>query len=449
MNTLTGTIESIAYRGAGILRPAEGPVVFVHGGVCAGERVTARITRTHARFAEAEIVAVETPAPERIPPVCRLPDGTRVPGCVYDHMDYSAEVATKQEQLAGFLRNAFRKAGREDLNVSAAKTMETPPSERGVAAQPPGGAFRATPEADSGEAAASSLLLPPTPSPLPLHYRNKIVLHAGRANGVRALGYLGDDNRTLVDIPQCPLAHPEINRELADLRADRSFQRAVRNGDDVTLRYTEADGVVPWIGRPSPRARPLTERAFFGPLEVPLDGFYQVNPAVADLLASDLADEASALAPSAVIDAYCGIGILGLAILSRAPAEARPRLLGMETGRAAVVSARRNASRLGINAEYAYCSVAEGLDAALDETGPDGTLVVLDPPRDGLESAVVDTLLAKRPAELAYVSCSPDRLARDLERLCSADGGYTPRFIRLFDMFPRTHHFETLVLLGR
>ena len=412
MNTLTGTIESIAYRGAGILRPPEGPVVFVHGGVCMGERVTVRITRTHARFAEAEVVSVEAPAPERIPPVCRLPDGTRVPGCVYDHMEYSAEVATKQEQLAGFLRNAFRKAGREDLDTTA-------------------------------------LLRPPTPSPLPLHYRNKIVLHAGRANGVRALGYLGDDNRTLVDIPQCPLAHPEINRELADLRADRSFQRAVRNGDDVTLRYTEADGVVPWIGRPSPRARPLTERAFFGPLEVPLDGFYQVNPAVADLLASALADEAAVLAPSSVIDAYCGIGILGLAILSRAPDGSRPRLLGMETGRAAVASARRNASRLGINAEYACCPVAEGLDAALDETGPDGTLVVLDPPRDGLESAVVDTLLAKRPAELAYVSCSPDRLARDLERLCSADGGYTPRSIRLFDMFPRTHHFETLVLLGR
>ena len=405
MNTLTGTIESIAYRGAGILRPAEGPVVFVHGGVCAGERVIARNTRTHARFAEAEVVSVETTVPERIQPVCRLPDGTRVPGCVYDHMDYSAEVSTKQEQLAGFLRNAFRKAGREDLDTAV-------------------------------------ILHPPTPSPLSLHYRNKIVLHAGWANGARVLGYLGDDNRTLVDIPQCPLAHPEINRELAD-------QRAVRNGDDVTLRYTEADGVVPWIGRPSPRARPLTERAFFGSLEVPLDGFYQVNPAVADLLAETLATEAAALATSAVIDAYCGIGILGLAILSRASDGSRPRLLGMETGRAAVASARRNASRLGINAEYACCPVAEGLDAALNETGPDGTLVVLDPPRDGLESAVVDTLLAKRPAMLAYVSCSPDRLARDLERLCSADGGYTPRSIRLFDMFPRTHHFETLVILSR
>lgn len=410
---LSGTIESIAYRGAGILRPADGPVAFVHGGVCKGERVTARVIRSHARFAEAELLDVETPAPERIAPVCRLDDGTRVPGCVYDHLAYPAEIATKREQLADFLRNAFRKAGRGDLDVSA-------------------------------------LLREDTPSPLPLHYRNKIVLHAGHARGGRALGYLGDDNRTLVDIPRCPLAYPEINRELRDLRADRSFQRAVRDGDDVTLRYTRHDNVVTWIGRASPRARPLTEHAFFGDLEVPLDGFYQVNSAVADLLARTLADEALARPPRAVVDAYCGIGILGLGIVSRISSGTdRPRLLGMETGRAAVDAARRNAARLGITAEYACCPVAEGLGAALNETGADGTLVVLDPPRDGLESETVETLLAKRPDRLAYVSCSPDRLARDLERLCAPDAGaYAPESIRLFDMFPRTHHFETLAFLS-
>ncbi len=410
---LSGTIESIAYRGAGVLRPAEGPVVFVHGGVCKGEHVTVRPVRSHARFVDAELVAVETPAPERIVPVCRLDDGTRVPGCVYDHLAYPAEVATKREQLADFLRHAFRKANRPDLDASA-------------------------------------LLRDATPSPLPLHYRNKIVLHAGRTRHGRALGYLGDDNRTLVDIPRCPLAYPEINRELRDLRADRAFQRAVRDGDDVTLRFTRRDGVVAWIGAASPRARPLVEHAFFGDLEVPLDGFYQVNAAVADLLARALVDEALARPPRAVVDAYCGIGVLGLAIASQAPAgPVRPRLLGMETGRAAVDAARRNAARLGVTAEYACCPVAEGLGAALDETGPDGTLVVLDPPRDGLEPETLATLLAKRPERIAFVSCSPDRLARDLERLCAPDGGgYSPESVRLFDMFPRTHHFETLALLS-
>ena len=411
---LSGTVESVAYRGAGILRPAEGPVVFVHGGVCAGERVEARVSRVHARFAEAELVAVAESAPFRIAPVCRLPDGTRVPGCVYDHMAYDAEVVTKRAQLADFLRGAFRKAARPDLVESL-----------------------------------DSLLVPPVSSPAPLHYRNKIVLHAGRTRGARALGYLGDDNRTLVDIPQCPLACDGINRELAALRADRDFRRAVRDGDDVTIRWTPADGAVPWIGRPSPRAAPLTEHAFFGDLEVPLDGFYQVNTAVADLLAAALADHAASLAPAAVVDAYCGIGILGLAILSRLGA-GTARLLGMETGRAAVAAARRNAKRLGFAAEYACCPVADGLDAALQEVGADGTFVILDPPRDGLEPETVRTLLARRPQHIAYVSCSPDRLARDLERLCAADGGaYEPTSVRLFDMFPRTLHFETLALLVR
>ena len=412
---LSGTVESIAYRGAGILRPEGGPVVFVHGGVCAGERIKARVTRAHARFAEAELVDVAESAPCRIAPVCRLADGTRVPGCVYDHMNYAAEVETKRGQLADFLRGAFRKAARPDL------------VER-----------------------LDALLAPPVPSPADLHYRNKIVLHAGRAGGARVLGYLGDDNRTVVDIPACPLAAEPINRELAELRADRDFRRAVRDGDDVTLRWTPADGVVPWIGRPSPRAAPLTEHAFFGDLEVPLDGFYQVNPAVADLLASALADHAAALRPGAVVDAYCGIGILGLAVLSRLPAHSG-RLLGMETGRAAVAAARRNARRLGAaTAEYACCPVAEGLDAALGEVGSDDTFVILDPPRDGLEPEVVRTLLERRPAHLAYVSCSPDRLARDLERLCAVESGaYEPVAARLFDMFPRTMHFETVVILAR
>lgn len=408
---LSGTIESIAYRGAGILRPAEGPVVFVQGGVCKGERVTARITRTHSRFCEAEVVSVETPSADRIEPVCRLADGTRVPGCVYDHLKYPAEVATKREQLAGFLRQAFRKAGREELDVE-------------------------------------SLLISATPSPEPLHYRNKIVLHASSYRGMRALGYTGDDNRTVIDIPQCPLAKPEINQELAALREDRAFVRAVRSGDDVTLRYTAANGVVAWINRPMPNEKPLTEHAFFGDLEVPLDGFYQVNPAVADLLASCLADEAVSHPTQGVVDAYCGIGILGFAVLSRYTGE-KPRLLGMETGRAAVASARRNARRLGFStAEYACCPVAEGLDAALKELGAENSFVILDPPRDGLEPEVLQTLLENRPPRLAYVSCSPDKLGRDLERLCAKEGGgYTPESVRLFDMFPRTHHFETLVLL--
>ena len=86
--------------------------------------------------------------------------------------------------------------------------------------------------------------------------------------------------------------------------------------------------------------------------------------------------------------------------------------------------------------------------AALAEVGAAGTFVVLDPPRDGLEPEVVRTLLARRPGRVAYVSCSPDRLARDLARLCAADGGaYALASVRLFDMFPRTMHFETLALL--
>ena len=101
-------IQDVAYRGSGIAR-REGVVVFVPG-TLPGEVAQVRITGSGKRFLTGEVVEILKPSPDRIAPCCRLADGTRVPGCVYDHMDYAAEVETKRAQLADFLRGAFRKA---------------------------------------------------------------------------------------------------------------------------------------------------------------------------------------------------------------------------------------------------------------------------------------------------------------------------------------------------
>ena len=90
-------IASLVYRGNGLARK-DGLVVFVPH-VAAGERVTAEIVRVRKNYAEARLVTVEAPSPDRIAPCCTLADGTSVPGCVYDHLAYPAEVAVKNGQL--------------------------------------------------------------------------------------------------------------------------------------------------------------------------------------------------------------------------------------------------------------------------------------------------------------------------------------------------------------
>jgi tRNA/tmRNA/rRNA uracil-C5-methylase (TrmA/RlmC/RlmD family) len=398
------TIDSLAYRGAGVARSG-GCVVFVHG-TCPGERVFVRVTRVHPRFVEAELTSVAESSPSRIQPVCRVPgpDGApvRVPGCVYDHLSYPAELEAKQRQLEGFLA---RQARLEDV---------------------PG------------------LLQPPTASPADLHYRNKIILHAGFNDTHFGLGYVGDDNRSVIDMPACPLAVPAINDALRGLRDDGRFRDELRPDDDVTLRWTPTDGAVVWIGEPSRHAAPLRESTAFGLLEVPRDGFFQVNSGVGALLIERVVAAALRCSPSALVDVYCGVGVFALAA---AHAGIR-RTLGVETGRAAIAAARRNAESLRLPAEFACLPADEGLAAALDEVGARGTCVVLDPPRDGLDAEVRRMLVECRPSTLLYVSCAPDTLARDLVQLVR-DGGYRVDSCALFDMFPRTAHFETLTVLSQ
>ncbi len=391
-------IQDVAYRGSGIARHG-GVVVFVPG-TLPGEVAKVRITGAGKRYLTGEAVEILKPSPDRIAPCCRLADGTRVPGCVYDHAAYDAEVALKDAQLRNFLRRLVTDG---------------------------------------------SVFLPPVPSPAPLHYRNKAVFHVqtGQGGMLRA-GYLGDDNRTVVDIPSCPLAHDEINKAWARLRASGQL----RDGDSVTFRHTRADGVVSWIGRPSDKAQWLTEESGAGPVLVPPDGFFQVNPPVADALVADIrdwvAEAARKTGATRLLDLYCGVGVFGLAAAKDGIAE----VVGVESGRNAVAAARRNARNLGATRAAFHCeTAAEAARRGFHCPDLSRTIAVIDPPRSGMEKAAVEALAKAGPSTVIYVSCDPATLTRDLGAFASH--GYAVRRARVFDMFPRTLHFESAVLLGR
>lgn len=401
-------IETVVYRGAGLARPV-GCVVFV-AGVAPGERVRVRIERLRRNYAEARLLDILTASPDRITPCCRLSGlipvnhaSQPVPGCVYDHLAYTAEITIKQRQLRGFLERL--------------------------------------PMLDH-----EILFLPPVASPLELHYRNKIVLHAahGRRDHVLRLGYLAEDNHTVVDIPACPLARTPINVELARFRASTAYQR-LHDGQDVTFRWTAVDGVVHWVDRPAANALWLTENSPAGPLRVACGGFYQINPEVAQVLIQQIADwymEGRTAAPD-VLDLYCGVGVFSLACAVKGARH----VLGIESGRTSIACARVNAQALQIAADFRCQSSAQAAAEAFGGFDLATATVIVDPPRDGLDAVVCATLAARRPPRIIYVSCDPATLSRDLKILLSA--GYHIVAARLFDLFPRTAHFETVIVLSR
>jgi 23S rRNA (uracil1939-C5)-methyltransferase len=391
----------VAFRGAGIARPG-GCVVFVPG-TLPGEIVRARVTRVKPRYAEAALLDVIEPSPDRIAPCCRLAGGSGrpLPGCVYDHAAYPAEVRLKQSQAEEFLRR---------IPGATAPGWEAP-----------------------------------FPSPLPVHYRNKTVLHAqGGSRGGMRLGYVGEDNRTVVDVPRCPLSREPINERLAAIRSGSVRHERPRTGECLTLRWTAADGVVAWPGATSSALPLLTESSPLGPLRVPADAFYQVNPEVADALARRLAEwfTAAGAQGCTLVDLYCGVGLLGLTCAAAGAAA----LLGIESGRTAVLAARHNAERLGIPASFRCEDASAFLRTGLPGTATAGrTLVILDPPREGMGVEAAAALAAFRPAHIFWVACDPAALARDLRPVLET--GYRLRTAAMFDMFPRTAHFETAVWL--
>ena len=175
-------------------------------------------------------------------------------------------------------------------------------------------------------------------------------------------------------------------------------------------------------------------------LSVP--SFYQVNPAQAEVLYGQALDFAALTGVETVLDLYCGIGTISLLL-----ARSAGKVYGVETVPEAVEDAEENAARNSIaNAEF-FCADAGEAAARFSAQGIRPQMVCVDPPRKGLAPEVIETVADMSPERVVYVSCDPGTLARDVGRF-SALGYHAQRAVAV-DMFPRTAHVETVVLLSR
>lgn len=177
------------------------------------------------------------------------------------------------------------------------------------------------------------------------------------------------------------------------------------------------------------------ERLLIGPGD-----FFQINPAVGELLVRDVSAAFADLRAYPVVDLYCGVGAFTLPL-----ARAHGYAFGVEVLPGAVLHATESAQQGHVGAEFFVGEATAQLAAVAKRLEGRPPVVVVDPPKKGLEEGVFDQLLALNPARVAYVSCEPQSLARDLRRFLAA--GWTVRALSAYDLFPETAHLETLAVL--
>ena len=407
-------IAKNVYGGDGLGRLGDGRVVFVPG-AWAGEQVRAEIVEEKKHFVRARLVEVVESSPERTGNGGRG-TGNGVPGMVYADLSYKGECEAKERQLKEFFERA---------RLISGEAASSPLVKSGFS----------TFHSSDGDAAS------------PLNYRNKVVYHFAKQKGKWAIGYRTEPSHEIVDVESDPLARPEINAKLPEIRRSvlallttgpEPVRRDIERKGNVTVRWTQKTGVKWWVGD-APKDLVLKETTCGKDFEVPADGFYQVNPEVGEELVKAVVAEyekGRAEAPE-VLDLYCGVGVFGLCCNP-------PKLTGIESGRQAIDFAKKNAaSQKFANAKFWAERVGQNLKRISVNSQ---TTVIVDPPRDGMEPNVPKWLADSKAPRILYVSCDPATLTRDLKTICR---GYDIESVRWFNMFPRTARFETLVTLKR
>jgi 23S rRNA (uracil1939-C5)-methyltransferase len=287
------------------------------------------------------------------------------------------------------------------------------------------------------------------PSPTPWYYRNHIQFHLNQDG---RLGFRAPRSETIVPIKECYLPNESLNQVWPQLEMDPNpnlSRVALRSGvdDDVMLilETEEDEGLDFTLDVPLAAVQlgPNTIHVLSDTAELEMEvleytfqvsagSFFQVNTPVAAAMVEHLLAHLPLSPQSTVLDVYCGVGLFSGFI-----AQEVAQLIGIEENPLAVED-------FGVNLD-AYDNVAiyqaptEDVLPGLD-VHPD--IIIVDPPRAGLELAVLDAITELKPTMLAYVSCDPSTLARDAKRLRSA--GFALEHITPFDMFPQTYHIESI-----
>lgn len=221
----------------------------------------------------------------------------------------------------------------------------------------------------------------------------------------------------------------------------------------LTKKFPEIKTVVLNVSKSAKMTLGANERVLYGSgtiedvlcgkrFEISSRSFYQINPIQTEKLYQKAAEFAGLTGSERILDAYCGIGTIGITASDKAGS-----IVGVEKNGAAVYDARKNAEKNGIaKAEYIEADAAEYMQKAA-RSHERFDVVFTDPPRAGCSREFLASLAFLAPKKVVYISCDPQTLARDL--LYLTHNGYKAEKIQPVDMFPHTRHVESVVLLSR
>ena len=407
-------VEAIAAGGDGVARN-DGMAVFLPR-TAPGDVVDATL-ESRGRFARGAVVSIVDPSPERVTPACPHYTRDRCGGCQLQHLSYEAQLDAKRT----IVRDALQRIGKRDVAE-----------------------------------------VPIVPSPSPWRYRTKLTL-ALRWTGARWIAGLHryDDPDVVFPLEMCPITDDRVVaiwRRIVDAAAllpqARRLRGAVRltaDGASFVLegatRWPNASALadrVPelttvWWEPSGGKRRLLVDRrdrtaagAAGGRVDRPDASFVQVNTEAAALVHEHVIALVTARAPRVVVDAYAGSGSTAIALANRG---VQVTAIELDAGAARWVAAHwPDGSR----------SMVGRVEDALPSTLP-ADVVILNPPRAGVDERVTEALRSAAPAApIVYVSCNPATLARDVLRLPS----HRIVSVTSFDMFPQSAHVETVCELA-
>lgn len=437
----TVSITGYSSEGLGVAR-VDGQVLFVHGGI-AGEECDVLVMKVLKNTAFGKVVAVRRASPHRAEPAC--PYFGKCGGCAFWHMDYEEELSAKRQKVW----DALERLG-----------GQTPPE------------------------------LPILPSPSVLHYRNKVQYPVAPPHQI---GFYRARSHQIIEVEHCLIQSQAAERVAAAVRnwmAEHQvnaydeqtgkgwlrhlYVRTAQNGaalvclvatgknvpaEDaligaVRTAWPDTAGIVLNVNaRPGNSILGPDYRVLWGAAELEdtlcghvfalsVPSFYQVNRDQAEQLYALAVEFANLKGGETALELYCGAGTITLAL-----AEVAGRVIGAEIVPEAIENAKANAVHNGISNVEFFCGDAGEMAQKCAAEGLRPDVVVVDPPRKGLAPEVIDAVAAMDPARVVYISCDPATLGRDVKRFAAS--GYRLHRAAAVDMFPRTHHVETVVLLSK
>ena len=441
---VTLEITGLTNEGFGVAHSG-GMAVFVPY-AAVGDVAECRIVKVMKTYAYAKLERLAVPSEDRTEAGCEA--FGRCGGCCFRHISYEAELRAKE----GFVRDALKRIGGLDIPIE-----------------------------------------PIIPAGSVERYRNKAQLPVAEINGRAVCGFYSPRSHRVVPCSDCKLA-PEVFSKITDeilsyqsasglscydSESGRGLLRHIylRRGhysgeiavclvvSEKTDRYNE---LVPRLVSRFPEIKtvvlninPDNTNVILGKRDIPLYGdgtisdsicgvgvkissgsFYQVNTPAAEAVYRKAAEYAELSGNETLLDLYCGAGTVGLSM-----AKGVKRLIGVEAVEEAVRNARENAGRNGVkNAEFIAGDAGKAAKM-LAERGERPDVIVVDPPRKGCDSLTLDSIVKMSPKRVVMISCNPATAARDVKYL--AERGYAPLKACPADMFPRTQHVETVVLMSK